>query len=25
LPGPVNGDEVGKPIERDQLHFFRLY
>jgi len=25
LPGPINGDEVGEPVGRDQLHFFRLY
>jgi hypothetical protein len=24
LPGPINGDEMGEPIGRDQLHFFRL-
>lgn len=25
LPRPINGDEVGEPMGRDQLHFFRLY
>lgn len=25
LPRPINGNEAGKPMGRDQLHFFRLY